>query len=324
MTILDQINKRFGDNTIYKFGQRGADLIPVIPTGCLSLDIALGVGGLPRGRIVEIYGPEASGKTTLCLNVLAQAQQLGNKCAYIDVEQALDPYWVKKSGVNLDELSLTQPDSAETALEITEMLVRSGEVDIIIVDSVAALVPEAEIKGDMGDSHMAVVARLMSQAMRKLTPPVKQNNVLLIFTNQLRSKIGVSFGDPNTTTGGNALKYFASVRLDSRKVGKVDDKDGIIGDAIKVTVKKNKVGAPYKLAQFVINHQLGLWKVKELVDLGVELGIIKKGGAWYTLQDEKFQGENKLLDALSNSSDLMLNLENTIRHNYQLPIIGGS
>lgn len=322
MKILDQINKRFGDNTTYRFSERRADITPAIPTGSLSLDIALGIGGLPLGRIVEIYGPEGSGKTTICQNVIAEAQNLGAVCAFVDLEQATDPQWLSKAGVNLDELIITQPDRAEDALEIVEMYVRSGEVNVIVVDSVAALVPEAEVKGQMGDSHMAIVARLMSQAMRKLVAPVKQNNVLLIFTNQLRSKIGVMFGSPETTTGGNALKFYSSVRLDVRRVAKIGTKEDPIGDEIKVTVKKNKVAPPYKIGKLSINHEIGLWRQKELVEYAINLGIIKKGGSWYTLpNEEKIQGEAKLLEDLA--EDLILNIENVVRKTYGLPIIGG-
>ena len=275
---LGDLKKRFGEGAIMRLGERNELNIETIPTGCLSLDIALGVGGLPKGRIIEIYGPESSGKTTLCQHVIAEAQQQGGVAAFVDVEHALDPSYAQKCGVNIDDLYVSQPDTGEQALEITEALVRSGAVDVVVVDSVAALVPRAEIEGDMGDSHMGLQARLMSQALRKLAATVKQSNCMLIFTNQLRQKIGVMFGSPETTTGGMALRFYASVRLDIRRIQAIKDSGEIIGNRTKVTVKKNKVAPPFRISEFDIMYNQGISKTGDILDIGVELTIIDKRG----------------------------------------------
>ena len=289
---LAQIEKQFGKNTVMRLGDHTAEVIGSISTGSLGLDIALGIGGLPKGRIVEIYGPESSGKTTLTLQVIAECQRQGGTAAFIDAEHALDPTYARKLGVDTDNLLVTQPDNGEQALEIADMLVRSGAVDIIVVDSVAALTPKAEIEGEMGDSHMGLQARLMSQALRKITGNAKRTNCLVVFINQLRMKIGVMFGNPETTTGGNALKFYASVRLDIRRTGAVKEGDEVIGSETKVKVVKNKVAPPFRETTFQILYGQGTNRLGELVDLGAEQNIIQKSGAWYAYQGNKI-GQGK-------------------------------
>ena len=285
---LSQIEKQYGKNTIMRLGDESAKVkVDVVPTGSLGLDIALGIGGLPKGRIVEIYGPESSGKTTLTLQAIAQCQKQGGTCAFIDAEHALDPVYAQKLGVDVDALLVTQPDNGEQALEIADMLVRSGAVDLIVVDSVAALTPKAEIEGEMGDSHMGLQARLMSQALRKITGNAKRSNCMVIFINQIRMKIGVMFGSPETTTGGNALKFYASVRLDIRRIGSVKDGDSIIGNETRVKVIKNKLAPPFKETKFDILYGVGANFLGELIDIGVEMDLVKKSGAWYSYQDSK-------------------------------------
>jgi recombination protein RecA len=291
---LSQIERQFGKGSIMKMGDQPVVAAPAISTGSLGLDVALGIGGLPLGRIVEIYGPESSGKTTLCLQVMAEAQRMGKTVAIIDAEHALDPQYAEKLGVNLDNLLVSQPDTGEQALEITDMLVRSGSVDVIVIDSVAALVPKAEIEGDMGDTHVGLQARLMSQALRKLTGNIKSANCLVIFINQIRMKIGVMFGSPETTSGGNALKFYASVRLDIRRTGAVKEGDEIIGNETRVKVIKNKMAPPFKQAEFQILYGKGIFRMGEVIDLGVKQGLIDKAGAWYSYNGTKIgQGKAK-------------------------------
>ena len=290
---LSQIEKQFGKGAIMRLGDVGTDLdIDVIPTGSLALDAALGLGGLPRGRVVEIFGPESSGKTTLALHVVAECQAMGGTAAFVDAEHALDPSYAKKLGVNTDDLLISQPDTGEQGLEIVDMLVRSGSVDIIIVDSVAALTPRAEIEGDMGDTHVGLQARLMSQALRKLTANVTRLNVLVIFINQIRMKIGVMFGSPETTTGGNALKFYSSVRLDIRRIGQIKKGDQVVGSETRVKVVKNKIAPPFKMAEFEIRYDEGISKTAELIDLGVKYKLIEKLGSWYSYNGEKI-GQGK-------------------------------
>ena len=290
---LEQIERQFGKGSIMKLGDNKALDIESVSTGSLGIDVALGIGGLPMGRIVEVYGPESSGKTTLTLQVIAEAQKAGKTCAFIDAEHALDPIYAEKLGVNIDELLVSQPDTGEQALEICDMLVRSSAVDVVIVDSVAALTPKAEIEGDMGDSHMGLQARLMSQALRKLTGNIKRSNTLCIFINQIRMKIGVMFGNPETTTGGNALKFYASVRIDIRRIGAVKDGDEVVGNETRVKVVKNKVAAPFKQAEFQILYGQGINLEGELIDLGVKHGLVEKSGAWYSYNGEKI-GQGKV------------------------------
>lgn len=315
---IDQINKQFGKGSIMRLGDNKQLDIESIPTGSLSLDIALGIGGLPCGRIIEIYGPESSGKTTLTLELIAQAQKLGKSCAFIDAEHALDPVYASKLGVNIQNLYVSQPDNGEQALDICDTLVRSGGVDLIIVDSVAALVPKAEIDGDMGDSHMGLQARLMSQALRKLTGSIKQANCMCVFINQLRMKIGVMFGNPETTTGGNALKYYASVRLDIRKGAAIKTKDGdVLGNETKVKVVKNKVAPPFKAAEFQILYNKGISKGSEIVDLGVKIKAIVKSGAWFSYNGEKIgQGKSNVIDYLTEHPEVSDEIEAKIREFY--------
>lgn len=302
---IAQIERQFGKGTVMRMGDKEHEVIPAISTGSLGLDIALGVGGLPRGRIVEIYGPESSGKTTLTLQVIAQCQKLGGTAAFVDAEHALDPIYAEKLGVNLDDLIVSQPDTGEQALEVTDMLVRSGAVDVLVIDSVAALTPKAEIEGDMGDSHVGLQARLMSQALRKITGTVSRSNCLVIFINQIRMKIGVMFGSPETTTGGNALKFYASVRLDIRRIGAVKDGEEVVGNETRVKVVKNKVAPPFRQAEFNIMYGAGVDQMGEIVDLGAQHGFIEKSGAWYSYKGDKigqgkanaskFLGENKAM-----------------------------
>ncbi|GAB6141511.1 recombinase RecA [Methylosoma difficile] len=312
---LMQIDKQFGKGSVMRMGDVAAFRdIEVVSTGSLGLDIALGCGGLPRGRVVEIYGPESSGKTTLALQVIAEMQKLGGTAAFVDAEHALDPTYAEKLGVNLDDLLVSQPDTGEQALEITDMLVRSGAVDIVVVDSVAALTPKAEIEGDMGDSHMGLQARLMSQALRKLTGNIKRSNTLVIFINQIRMKIGVMFGNPETTTGGNALKFYASVRLDIRRIGSVKKGDEVIGNETRVKVVKNKVSPPFKEAEFEILYGEGVSFFGELVDLGVKFGFVQKSGSWYAYGDEKIgQGKDNAKQFLKEHRDKAKDLEAKIR-----------
>lgn len=291
---LTQIERQFGKGSVMRMGDQERAPVPAISTGSLSLDIALGIGGLPKGRIIEIYGPESSGKTTLTLNVIAQAQKLGGQAAFIDAEHALDPIYAEKLGVNVDDLLLSQPDTGEQALEITEALVRSGAVDVLVIDSVAALTPKAEIEGDMGDSHVGLQARLMSQALRKLTGIIKQTNCLVIFINQIRMKIGVMFGNPETTTGGNALKFYSSVRLDIRRIGAVKEGDEVVGNETRVKIVKNKMAPPFRQCEFQIMYGKGINLMGEVIDLGVQEGLINKAGAWYSYNGDKIgQGKSR-------------------------------
>ncbi len=312
---LMQIEKQFGKGSVMRMGDVAASRdIEVVSTGSLGLDIALGCGGLPRGRVVEIYGPESSGKTTLTLQVIAEIQKLGGTAAFVDAEHALDPGYAEKIGVNVDELLVSQPDTGEQALEITDMLVRSGAVDIVVVDSVAALTPKAEIEGDMGDSHMGLQARLMSQALRKLTGNIKRSNTLVIFINQIRMKIGVMFGSPETTTGGNALKFYASVRLDIRRIGSVKKGDEVIGNETRVKVVKNKVAPPFKQAEFEILYGEGISFLGEIVDLGVTYGFINKSGSWYSYNEEKIgQGKENVKNFLREHPEKAKEIEKKIR-----------
>jgi len=312
---LSQIERQFGKGSVMRMGDDGAfPNIETVSTGSLNLDIALGIGGLPKGRVVEIYGPESSGKTTLALHVIAEMQKTGGTAAFIDAEHALDPIYAGKLGVNIDEMLVSQPDTGEQALEITDMLVRSGAVDIIVIDSVAALTPKAEIEGDMGDSHMGLQARLMSQALRKLTGNIKRSNTLVIFINQIRMKIGVMFGSPETTTGGNALKFYASVRLDIRRIGAIKKGDEIVGNETKVKVVKNKVAPPFKLAHFEILYGEGISHEGELIDLGVEHKLIEKAGAWYSYNGDKIgQGKEKVRVFLKENPDIAATIEQTLR-----------
>ncbi|WP_410473073.1 recombinase RecA [Faucicola mancuniensis] len=312
---LAQIEKAYGKNTIMRLGDESArQLVDVIPTGSLGIDIALGIGGLPKGRIVEIYGPESSGKTTLTLQTIAQCQKQGGTCAFIDAEHALDPVYAKKLGVDVDNLLVTQPDNGEQALEIADMLVRSGAVDMIVVDSVAALTPKAEIEGEMGDSHMGLHARLMSQALRKITGNAKRSNCMVVFINQLRMKIGVTFGSPETTTGGNALKFYASVRIDIRRIGSVKDGDNIIGNETKVKVIKNKLAPPFKETKFDILYGQGSNFLGEVLDFAVDLNFVKKSGAWYSYNDGKIgQGRIKAITFLEENPQIAQELEAKVR-----------
>ena len=311
---LSQIEKQFGKNTVMRLGDNTVQAVEAISTGSLTLDIALGIGGLPKGRIVEIYGPESSGKTTMTLQAIAQCQKNGGTCAFIDAEHALDPQYARKLGVDIDNLLVSQPDHGEQALEIADMLVRSGAIDLIVVDSVAALTPRAEIEGEMGDSHMGLQARLMSQALRKITGNAKRSNCMVIFINQIRMKIGVMFGSPETTTGGNALKFYASVRLDIRRVGQVKEGDEIVGSETKVKVVKNKMAPPFKEALFQILYGKGVNHLGELVDLAVAQDIIQKAGAWYSYQGDKIgQGKNNTIRHLEEHRELAQNIEAIIR-----------
>jgi recombination protein RecA len=314
---LGQIERAFGKGSIMKLGGDGLKQdIESISTGSLSLDLALGIGGLPKGRIVEIYGPESSGKTTLALHCIAEAQKTGGSCAFVDAEHALDPSYAKKLGVNIDELLISQPDAGEQALEITDTLVRSGAIDVLVVDSVAALVPRAELEGEMGDSHMGLQARLMSQALRKLTSSVSKSNCLVIFINQIRSKIGVMFGNPETTTGGNALKFYASVRLDIRRIGAVKDKEEIVGNQTRVKVVKNKLAPPFRVVEFDIMYGEGVSKTGEILDLGVKANVVEKSGAWYSFNGDRIgQGRENAKQYLRDNPTIMDEMERRIRDN---------
>ena len=311
---LQQIERQFGKGSIMKLGDSQALDIESVSTGSLGLDIALGIGGLPCGRVIEIYGPESSGKTTLTLQVIAEAQKQGKTCAFVDAEHALDPIYAAALGVNVDELLVSQPDTGEQALEITDMLVRSGAVDVLIVDSVAALTPKAEIEGDMGDSHVGLQARLMSQALRKLTGNIKRSNTLCIFINQIRMKIGVMFGNPETTTGGNALKFYASVRLDIRRIGSVKEGDEVIGNETRVKVVKNKVAPPFKQTEFIIMYGQGISKEGELIDLGVKHNVVDKSGAWYAYGGDKIgQGKANCIKFLKENTEMANEIEQKLR-----------
>jgi recombination protein RecA len=312
---LGQIEKQFGKGSVMRMGDAAAARdVAAVSTGSLSLDIALGIGGLPRGRVVEIYGPESSGKTTLTLQVVAEAQKAGGTAAFVDAEHALDPLYAENLGVNVDELLVSQPDTGEQALEITDMLVRSGAVDVVVIDSVAALTPKAEIEGEMGDSHVGLQARLMSQALRKLTANIKRSNTLVIFINQIRMKIGVMFGSPETTTGGNALKFYSSVRLDIRRIGAIKKGDEILGNETRVKVVKNKVAPPFRQALFEILYGKGISREGEIIELGVREGIIDKAGSWYSYQGDRIgQGKENVRDFLIQNKELAEEMEGKIR-----------
>ena len=314
---ISQIEKNFGKGSVMKLGENGQNIdIQSISTGSLGLDIALGIGGFPKGRIIEIYGPESSGKTTLALHAIAEAQKQGGSCAFVDAEHALDPVYAKKLGVNIDELLISQPDAGEQALEIADTLVRSGAISVMVIDSVAALVPRAELEGDMGDTHVGLQARLMSQALRKLTSSISKSNCLVIFINQIRLKIGVMFGSPETTAGGNALKFYSSVRLDIRRIGAIKDKDEIVGNQTRVKVVKNKVAPPFRTVEFDIMYGEGISKHGELIDLGVAADIIDKAGAWFSYNDQRIgQGKENAKKYLKDNPDTALEIENKIRSN---------
>jgi len=311
---LTQIERQFGKGAVMRLGDGAINDIDAVSTGSLGLDIALGIGGLPRGRIVEIYGPESSGKTTLTLHAVAECQKAGGTAAFVDAEHALDPDYAAKLGVNIDELLVSQPDTGEQALEITDMLVRSGSVDIVVVDSVAALTPKAEIEGDMGDSHVGLQARLMSQALRKLTANIKRSNTLVIFINQIRMKIGVMFGSPETTTGGNALKFYSSVRLDIRRIGAIKKGDEVIGNETRVKVVKNKVAPPFKQTEFQILYGEGISRLGEVIDMGVKEGLVNKAGAWYSYNGERIgQGKENAKEYLREHPEMAAEIEGLLR-----------
>ena len=317
-TVISSIEKSYGKGSIMMLGKKSEDMgsVDVYSTGSLGLDIALGIGGLPKGRVVEVYGPESSGKTTLTLHVIAEAQKMGGTCAFIDAEHALDPGYAKKLGVNIDELLISQPDTGEQALEISDTLVKSEGIDLLVIDSVAALVPRAELEGEMGDSLPGLQARLMSQALRKLTSSISKTNTMVVFINQLRMKIGVMFGSPETTTGGNALKFYSSVRLDIRRIGAIKDKDSIIGNQTRVKVVKNKMSPPFKQVEFDIMYGEGISKIGEIIDLGVQADIIDKSGAWYSYKDEKIgQGRENTKQFLKDNPALLEEIETRIRSN---------
>ncbi|HRV91863.1 MAG TPA: recombinase RecA [Anaerolineae bacterium] len=319
-TTLASLKKRFGDGAIMKLGDAHHLQVASIPTGSLALDIALGIGGVPKGRIIEIYGPESSGKTTLCQHIIAEAQKEGGIAAFVDVEHALDPIYAQRCGVNIEELYVSQPDTGEQALEITEALVRSGVMAVVVVDSVAALVPRAEIEGDMGDSHMGLQARLMSQALRKLTGAVKTTNTVVIFTNQLRQKIGVMFGNPETTTGGMALRFYASVRLDIRRIQAIKSGGDVTGNRTRVTVKKNKVAPPFKVAEFDIMYNEGISKIGDVLDIAVEEDIVDKRGSFYSYGDTRLaQGRENSKQFLVENPEMALEIENKVREKFGLP-----
>jgi len=314
---LSQIDRAFGKGSVMKLGSRDLGLATdAVSTGSLGLDIALGIGGLPRGRVIEIYGPESSGKTTLALHVVAEIQKKGGTAAYVDAEHALDPVYAKKLGVDIDEMLISQPDTGEQALEITDTLVRSGGVEIVVIDSVAALTPKAELEGEMGDSLPGLQARLMSQALRKLTASISKSNTIVIFINQIRMKIGIMFGNPETTTGGNALKFYASVRLDIRRIGAIKDRDEVVGNQTRVKVVKNKVAPPFKQVEFDIMYGVGISKTGELVDLGVKAGIVEKSGSWYSYDGQRIgQGREAAKTFLAENTDIADKIEQAIRAN---------
>src|SRR5690625_4871311 len=314
---LGQIERQFGKGTVMRMGDRERVAIPAISTGSIGLDAALGIGGLPKGRVVEIYGPESSGKTTLTLQVIAEAQRQGGNCAFIDAEHALDPSYAEKLGVNVDDLIISQPDTGEQALEVSDMLVRSGAVDVLVVDSVAALTPRAEIEGEMGDHHVGLQARLMSQALRKITGNIKNANCLVIFINQIRMKIGVMFGNPETTTGGNALKFYSSVRLDIRRIGAVKEGDEVIGSETRVKVVKNKVAPPFKQTEFQILYGTGISREGEVIDLGVQAGVVDKAGSWFSYGDTRIgQGRDNVREYLKANPEMALEIENKVREHF--------
>jgi recombination protein RecA len=322
---LGQIEKQFGKGAVMRMGDVSAVRdVDTVSTGSLGLDIALGIGGLPRGRVIEIYGPESSGKTTLSLQVIAEAQKAGGTAAFVDAEHALDPTYAEKLGVDVDELLVSQPDTGEQALEITDMLVRSGSIDVVVVDSVAALTPKAEIEGDMGDSHMGLQARLMSQALRKLTGNIKRSNTMVIFINQIRMKIGVMFGNPETTTGGNALKFYASVRMDIRRIGAIKKGDEIIGNETRVKIVKNKMAPPFKQVEFQILYGEGISREGELIDLGVKHGLVEKSGAWYSYGEDRIgQGKDNVREFLKQNPDIAAEIDAKLRA-LLLPVKGGA
>lgn len=311
---MDKIEKSYGKGSIMRLGDRAVDEVSIIPSGSIALDVALGVGGYPKGRVIEIYGPESSGKTTLAIHAIAEAQKAGGIAAIVDAEHAFDPYYAKNLGVNIDELLISQPDNGEQALEIVDNLVRSGALDIIVIDSVAALTPKAELEGEMGDSKMGLQARLMSQALRKLTANISKTKTCCIFINQLREKIGVMFGNPETTTGGNALKFYASVRLDIRRIGQVKDGEEVLGNNVRVKVVKNKVAPPFRKAEFDIMYGEGISKTGEIIDLGVQCNIIKKSGSWFSYGDTKLgQGRDSVRNLIGDNPELALELETKIK-----------
>jgi len=321
-STLDGITKRFGEGTIMRLGEAHNMIVEAIPTGCLSIDIALGVGGVPRGRIIEIYGPESSGKTTFCQHVIAEAQKLGGTCAFIDMEHALDPHYAELCGVDIDNLYVSQPDTGEQALEITEALIRSGAMDVVVVDSVAALVPRAEIEGEMGDSHVGLQARLMSQALRKLSGVIKQTNTIVIFTNQIRSKIGVMFGSPETTTGGNALKFYASVRLDIRRIQAIKSSGDIVGNRTRIKVKKNKVAPPFTEVEFDIMYNAGISRSGDVLDLSVAYELVAKRGAYFRYGEVLLgQGRENAKVFLEENPAIMHELDSLIRQQAGLPVL---
>ena len=321
-TAMQQIEKMYGKGSIMRYGAESALNVEAIPTGSLSLDLALGIGGLPRGRIVEIYGPESSGKTTLALHVLAEAQKMGGEVAFVDAEHALDPTYAKALGVNVEDMLISQPDTGEQALEICDMLVRSGAIDCVIVDSVAALVPRAEIEGEMGDTTVGLQARLMSQALRKLAGSLSKSNTTCIFINQLREKIGVMFGNPETTTGGRALKFFSSVRIDIRRIDSIKQNGDVVGNRVRAKVVKNKVAPPFRQAEFDLMYGEGISREGCIVDMAVECGVAKKSGAWYTYGEERLgQGREAAKQTLKENPDLREELENKVREAYEIPVI---
>jgi recombination protein RecA len=322
---LGQIEKQFGKGSVMRLGDASSVRdVPAVSTGSLGLDIALGIGGLPRGRVVEIYGPEASGKTTLTLQVIAEALRAGGTAAFVDAEHALDPVYAENLGVNVEDLLVSQPDTGEQALEITDMLVRSGAVDVIVIDSVAALTPKAEIEGEMGDSHVGLQARLMSQALRKLTANIKRTNVLVVFINQIRMKIGVMFGNPETTTGGNALKFYSSVRLDIRRIGAIKKGDEVVGNQTRVKVVKNKVSPPFRMAEFEIMYGTGISREGELIDLGVREGLVAKSGSWYSYKGDRIgQGKDNVRNYLKENPDIAQEIDAALRARL-LPDAGGA
>ncbi|MDX8388991.1 MAG: recombinase RecA [Mariprofundaceae bacterium] len=324
-TALAQIERQFGKGTVMRMGDQANVKVDVIPSGSLALDAALGIGGYPRGRVIEIYGPESSGKTTMALHAVAEAQKLGGKAAFIDAEHALDPAYAEKLGVNVDELLLSQPDCGEQALEVVDMLTRSGALDIIVIDSVAALTPRAELDGDMGDSHMGLQARLMSQALRKLTSSISRSKTMVVFINQIRMKIGVMFGNPETTTGGNALKFYASVRLDVRRIGAIKKGDEVLGNDTRVKVVKNKMAPPFKQANFSIMYGQGVSRIGEVIDMGVQHGFVNKSGAWYAIGSDRIgQGRDNAIKYLREHTDTLADVEKKVREKLGMGSEGSS